>query len=906
MKLRRALPILGVALVVGGIALWSRKRKPPAPPPEKTPLAVQFSGCARVERGPVCFVEETQRLTLVVASSSSGAAEIVAEDGSARTISTAVLGAGTRYIVELSGKPTRLIVAKSGATYELSLRLPNEPLELQKARGMRAAGDVRGAEAVLRNGLHALAPEPRGRRLALLARILIARGEREEGQRLLREALDSAEQLGRLSDAVEDALALAHGYMMYDRRFTSARELLLRADRLARDASGLELTRVEYYAGVLADATSDRGVALDRFRNARDAAVLFDIHPLAELVTHQLALTLANLGRVDEALPLLRAAVAVASDDLACNRATMKSDLVWLLRLAYPENPPAPIRDEAKRHLAAANALLKTACTDPIRRLDAQLTEAEWALAVSDAEGARKAIESAAHYEKDQRAGIGLWRLDVDGRQKLLSGNAKDARVAFAREAELAKLALDLESQWRSHVGLGKALEGLNREEDAIRAYREAESALDRMLVKVPLGEGRDSFAGARDEAAKSLVALLIRVNRPTEAFGIARAARTRSIRAAAQVRRLSSLSPAERERWDGALGDYRRQRAELEADATNDWQLASDALAATRERRAHIDVKLKRSLNEAYQVLAHAAGKLELEAPGPGELLLAYFPTRSGFVGFAATSTETIAKELGTIDITTPRDRLAEQLLTPFASAIDSTTRVRILAYDRLRSIDLHALPFRGVPLSQTKTVEYALDLGTESVRSGKGALLVTDPKADLPQAKAEGVALERILAAQTSVQHTTGESATRSRVLEGLGHVRWFHFAGHGVFAGVEGSESAIDLSDGRITVGDVLALPRVPELLVLNACDAARSAERVAPESYGLAQAFLVRGARGVIAPTRPVSDELARYLATELYAELRKDDDPAAALGRASKTISSRNPGTDWAAFRTLSP
>ena len=102
----------------------------------------------------------------------------------------------------------------------------------------------------------------------------------------------------------------------------------------------------------------------------------------------------------------------------------------------------------------------------------------------------------------------------------------------------------------------------------------------------------------------------------------------------------------------------------------------------------------------------------------------------------------------------------------------------------------------------------------------------------------------------------------------------------------------------------VGDILALSRVPRFVVLSACEAARTDRGARPESLGVAQAFVTRGAEAVIAPTRPVADDLAAALMRELYAH--PAEDLVTSLTRAQRTLDKARPDSDWAAYRVLVP
>ena len=176
-----------------------------------------------------------------------------------------------------------------------------------------------------------------------------------------------------------------------------------------------------------------------------------------------------------------------------------------------------------------------------------------------------------------------------------------------------------------------------------------------------------------------------------------------------------------------------------------------------------------------------------------------------------------------------------------------------------------------------------------------------------DLAGARSEAVIVARALREKSwTLTELAGESASRSSIEAALTSARLVHYAGHGIFAGRAGWSSALPLARGdAFTVADLLTLPRVPEWVVLSGCETARSAADVSPEGVGLAQAFLVVGARGVIASVREVQDALALRFSTLLYRELESGSaDLAGPFHRAQRALARELPHSDWAAFRLL--
>src|SRR6185295_13907303 len=107
--------------------------------------------------------------------------------------------------------------------------------------------------------------------------------------------------------------------------------------------------------------------------------------------------------------------------------------------------------------------------------------------------------------------------------------------------------------------------------------------------------------------------------------------------------------------------------------------------------------------------------------------------------------------------------------------------------------------------------------------------------------------------------------------------------HYAGHGAFSGFGGWESSLLLAeDTRLTLGDLLALERVPSRVVLSGCETGRSSTETSVESLGLAHAFLLAGSREVVASTRPADDRTVPAFFADLYRRLDREPDLAVAL------------------------
>jgi CHAT domain-containing protein len=856
------------------------------------------------------------------------------------------------------------------APWTLSITTARPVAAIDEARAMRDAGRADAAEATLSRFLTTATGEDRARASSLHARLALAAGRIDDAIPRFREAIALHRAAGRRSDEVDDTLALSYLLVQHARRFGEARAVLAELD--ARSAPGARgardalrdypdgRARRPYYAGAIALETGDLEGAIRELREARGRAERLGLARLVQMVDQQLAIALQRSGRNGAALALLDAMLARDGAAMsACDRADLLTNVGWVSLLAREarageaSGAPADARDPTPP-LERALTLLRAGCPEPRDRANVLVNLALAAITQGEPVAARARLAEARRALAEAKPGttgatgtttewgnaspsLALWMFEIDARVALANGDAATALAGFRRQRALAEQTLAVDLAWRAAIGEGEALEALAKPELALEAYRRAEGLLDEASADVAILDARDAFLGDRGRSARALVDLLVRLGRAEEALSAARTARVRAISALFRADRIAALSPSARAKWDDAIGGYRRAREALDAESANDWQLAKDRLESTRAARRAREAALHALIDDAFALVARARPSgaqpgaiAPFPAPGPGELLLTHHPLRRGWVAFAAdargVSLRTLAA-LPTLPALPPRPAdgatqraVSDALLAPFRAQIEAATRVRVLPFGPLHAVDFHALPWATGALVDHATVEYALDLAaspSQGLASPDAAadptgdfLLVADPTGDLPAARREAAAVTRALGAKAvgaSFCALSGEAATSVAVLRALEHARWFHYAGHAAFAADDAWKSELPLADGgRLAVGDVLALPRAPAVVALFACESARTEAR--GEGIGLAQAFVTVGARAVIASTRPVADDLAADLATEMYGNVASSPttDAPTLLRRAQIAVRERASGRDWGAFRAVVP
>ena len=95
-----------------------------------------------------------------------------------------------------------------------------------------------------------------------------------------------------------------------------------------------------------------------------------------------------------------------------------------------------------------------------------------------------------------------------------------------------------------------------------------------------------------------------------------------------------------------------------------------------------------------------------------------------------------------------------------------------------------------------------------------------------------------------------------------------------------------SGLELADGALFGYDIDRMPRVPQTVVLSACEVGRSSVRWGEEAIGMTRVWLHAGTRCVVAAPVVVADDVACELLGAMHDELAAGEAPAEALAAAS--------------------
>ncbi len=151
---------------------------------------------------------------------------------------------------------------------------------------------------------------------------------------------------------------------------------------------------------------------------------------------------------------------------------------------------------------------------------------------------------------------------------------------------------------------------------------------------------------------------------------------------------------------------------------------------------------------------------------------------------------------------------------------------------------------------------------------------------------------------AAQVRLQ----EAATHSALLAQAPTADLLHLACHGRFRADNPLFSALQLSDGWLTVHDAAQLKLRCNLVTLSACETGLNTAAPGDELLGLVRGFLLAGAPTMLVSLWTVDDAVTAQLMTLFYQRLLAGDRAAAALRHAQCTILQQHPHPFlWAPF-----
>lgn len=901
-----------LALVLLTLLACEPTREPPrASEPTRPTTTIEtpdhaLAGC-RVQAEQRCVLAEDRvaRLRLWLDLPAGSTIEVALDGVPKREVSRRKVEGGMLVEIDVDTGVRELTIEGVEPRWASSVRLTIErerlPELVRAAQLDVDAGALAQARERLQAGLDQLEGRERLDALQLLRRLLPL--DDPHTLALTEETAELALALGRTHELADAAMAAVHLHTHVYGQLDAAQAWLARVEP---HVAGDDEARVwlDFQTGMVRSRSGDLGGALASLAAARRGASRLAMHEEFLAASELLGPALAELGRGDEALVILREALAL-SDTLDCPaRARTLGNVAWgfllLAEAGLEHEPPAPLLD---RGLALVDA--EGACPEPETAAFARTNLALVALTEHEIDEALVWLD--ALEQGDTPSYLEPWIDEIAGQAGLASGRWALVPAEVARpEPDSSEPGL----RFSALVRHARTLERWGLDRAALDGYAAAEQVLDETLTSIGVERGRELFLAGRSASATGLVDLLIASGRVDEALCRARIARSRALRTLDRDAHSLLLDEAGRARRAALQRDHLALRDAIAHDRAEDWRYAKAEREQRESRRAEQLREAEALLDDA--LLGWVGAPLEcssLAQPGEGELWLVQFPTAQGdgdwLFALDAHGVALAAMPAGA--------QGAELALAELAPRIRDATQLRVIPTGEGWSLPFHALRFDAGVLLDVAPIVWGLDLGQRRARLAREqprALVVADPTEDLPHAREEAERVAARLDAQGfAVERLEGAAATREALIARLGEVERFHYAGHGTHAGASGWQAALLLHEGsRLEVSDILTLPAVPSAVLLTGCDTATVALDTLEGGMNLGRAFVLAGSDWVLAAEGKVDDALALEVG-ETLAQVEGGSRAAAASLRtlqlrlrASDSVDSRA----WPAFRVIVP
>ncbi len=221
---------------------------------------------------------------------------------------------------------------------------------------------------------------------------------------------------------------------------------------------------------------------------------------------------------------------------------------------------------------------------------------------------------------------------------------------------------------------------------------------------------------------------------------------------------------------------------------------------------------------------------------------------------------------------------------------APSATTLYYLKAAQRTRPAKLALLGLGGVEY-QTGNMPFMNTTGHRITRAvSRGIFDLTGVHLNnLPASRSEVTGVSQALGRQDSVLLVGGAATETAFKREPLGDFKIIYLAVHAAATPKYPERSALLLGrdpkssdDGLLQVREIVNLPLNADLVTLSACDTGKGKLEGEEGEISLVQAFLVAGARSVVAALWNVDDASTATLMVRFYTYLAKGEDKAAAL------------------------
>lgn len=838
----------------------------PAEAVAKPRIEVGVSGCAGLvqdaERGLVCLTRKLKPLHLWLDGASDPEVELQF-DGVAIEATRTIDPDGVLVSVELPKREGRLELETPDGVWAAELVAVSDRFEVLRTEVQASwrSGDAVAARERFERALTELEQHEAELLRCAAAQVILVSGDHDRALTLANEVTASP-----VVSCVGKAALLTAYVQIYLRPDFNAAE---RSLHISDSVHSIDFdTRIgsTYLQGVLEHQMGQLDESLLAFeRSARWARLVGDDGQHASAMVMQ-AVALARLGRFAEAEALANEVEKQAAELEQVKLALdVRSSIGWISVLRREEDPSLADPSAGLRELVAAYETSNDRRNLSNRRLDLALALVQNA----DLEGAEAELEALDPGDLDPD--LLVWFELTNARIQQMHGSFDRAAAHIERARVLAELNQDRELDWWVEIGWGELEQARGNHESAIASFRAAIQIADALALSITGNAGRSRFVTTHSRADIALIELLLERGDNEAAMCTAMAARARHLRGL-WARLRPPLSEEAGRHYRDLLSRHQERKQAIAARLERSWELSTDELESLRKQVEAEGARADHLLAEATSMLEEGAPTWSCERalpqrPGDAVLTMAPRTNRNQWTAMLARREAGGALDIETMTLGSVVD--ADMILEHFTPTLEGIQNLRVIPVGAFVAVNFHRLWLARGKLEPT--ISYSLGLGSVADRG------TVEPRASVVAGASDLAAASKEAAAVAERLGTLGWLVERRWAPSAESQPSLLHYAGHGVGQDELGWQSALELPElGRISAAQIVARQRSPEMVVLGACSAGRVASDSIDGGMNLAAAFLLAGARVVIAPTHDVEDAAALALGVGLYQQLDEAD------------------------------
>lgn len=514
----------------------------------------------------------------------------------------------------------------------------------------------------------------------------------------------------------------------------------------------------------------------------------------------------------------------------------------------------------------------------------------------------------------------------------LETGKRSEAKAGFDELLKISQVKENGEIYWLILNDRGRISEHDDQQDAAINFYKQAVDVIESQRSTINTEANKIGFVGDKQAVYGRLIALLLRAQRPAEAYEYMERAKSRALVDLLANKEDFAVPPLVAKQASMLLANYRA------ADSAALAQMPIDMSVPTASEQRNLVVKkgeeLSRIAPELASLVSVASVPLKeiLERLLPNEAIVEYYFHEKDLYAVTLSNAGVHATKINSSgmeerirhfreqieqrdeDVVKQAQALYDLLLRPLENDLGSRDLL-IIPHGMLHYVPFDALHDGKDYLVQRSAMRYLPSasvlkyLKPPRTKSPDTILVFGNPdlgdqQYNLPNAETEAQMIAAMLpGSELLVRGKASESAFKQFAPS----FHYLHIASHGEFNAESALESRLLLSksatdDGSLTAGELYNINLDADLVTLSACETGLGKLLNGDELVGLTRGFLYAGSSNVVASLWQVDDLATSELMKRFYTNIKNSMPKRDALRQAQLDTRKEFPHPFfWAAF-----